>query len=60
MGTGRSHDELLPIVLVAKIVAGGICVAFPRARRFGIGLLLSIPVGFLIFAVSAFVHIVAR
>ena len=57
MGTGRSHDELLLIVPGLKFLAGGICLAFPGARRFGIGLLISIAVGFLILVGSSFIHL---
>src|SRR5947207_1555269 len=57
--TGRSADWLLVAIPGGKIVAGIACVVTPRWRSFGIGLLLSIAVGFLIFFGACFVHIAA-
>src|SRR4051812_13133023 len=57
MGTGRSADYLLLVVPGVKVLAGLACLTVRSVRSFGVGILLSIAVGFLIFFGSCFVHI---
>jgi hypothetical protein len=48
---------LVWLIPTAKLVAGFACFPIPGWRSFGVGLILSIAVGFLIFFGSCFMHL---